>query len=812
MNVLISIVGERSEHWLGLFRALAARADVELSVLAADITASTADELRELERSSPHVRFLHAGHVLGERLTGHMASIVYDRRAGRLWPAELDVVHVIGEASYPTTVQVLRLAHRLSPSAAVTVYGAQNVLQRFPWPFRSFERRALRRVTAFTPVSADAECVLRAKGYRGPARVIPLGVDTAHFTPPTSPPAGPFTVGFVGRLEPHKGVELLLELLARIDCRLLLVGDGSSRAAIERSARARGLASRVELAGWVSHAELPRQLHRMHVLVLPSVEVVQRHVVPWIGVTWREQFGRVLCEAMACGVPVVGSELGEIPRVIGPAGATFAPGDLDGLVRALAPIRSDPAVAARLGREGAQRARDLYSWDSIAESYVDAWSQARRSVASAVGGGRMRKASLRSLGAPIGTYLPRDLPHVALRVLRHEGLRGFSRKLGRLIVQASRARPKTAGNPLPAQDPIPPVGPVGSDLSPVVRVHGRLRVVYVTEATGISGGHRQIFEQLNRLAARGHATELYTLGPEPDWFDLHVPVHTFETYGELVDDLVEQDAIKVATWWATAEHVLRAARTKGTPVYLVQDLETSYYRHDRSRREAVLASYSPEFSYVTESSWIRARLAELGVGAALISPGIDLDTYRPLDLQRRRDVVLTVGRSHYLKNLTLSWLAWRRLPTPRPELWMFGVEPDLGKKYGARYFTNPSDEEVAGLLNMAAVFLQTSRHEGFCLPVLEAMAAATPVVCTDAHGNRDFCRDGVNCLMPEARSDAVADSLETVLGNNTVSDDLSREGLLTAQRFDWDGQITQLETFLAQVQSCAGSPTRGPDA
>jgi glycosyltransferase involved in cell wall biosynthesis len=378
VKVLVSVVGERSEHWLGLFRALAGRGyDVEFHVLAADVTAGTVEGLRELERSSEHARFLHAGHRLGERLTGHMASIVYHRGARRLWPQQLEAIHVIGEASYPTTFQVLRFRNRACPRVPVTVYAAQNVLQDFAWPFRAFERYAFRHATVFVPVSADAEGVLRAKGYEGPARVIPLGVDTDHFLPRPRPPAGPFTVGFVGRLERHKGVELLPELLTRLDCQLLLVGDGSLRPAIEHTVRERRLAGRVELAGWVSQAELPRQLHRMHVLVLPSIEVVQRRVVPWIGIALREQFGRVLCEAMSCGVPVVGSDLGEIPHVIGPAGATFPPGDLDGLARELSSIRSDQALAARLGEAGARRARELYSWDSIAESYVGVWSEAK---------------------------------------------------------------------------------------------------------------------------------------------------------------------------------------------------------------------------------------------------------------------------------------------------------------------------------------------------------------------------------------------------------------------------------------------------
>jgi glycosyltransferase involved in cell wall biosynthesis len=73
-----------------------------------------------------------------------------------------------------------------------------------------------------------------------------------------------------------------------------------------------------------------------------------------------------------------------------------------------------------------------------------------------------------------------------------------------------------------------------------------------------------------------------------------------------------------------------------------------------------------------------------------------------------------------------------------------------------RYVESPDDEQVNELFCQATVFVQTSVHEGFALPPLEAMATGAAVVCTDAHGNRDFCVDGVNCLMPEANAGAMS--------------------------------------------------------
>src|SRR3712207_8258185 len=98
-----------------------------------------------------------------------------------------------------------------------------------------------------------------------------------------------------------------------------------------------------------------------------------------------------------------------------------------------------------------------------------------------------------------------------------------------------------------------------------------------------------------------------------------------------------------------------------------------------------------------------------------------------------------------------------------PRSTLFPYTTLFRSEVGARYEVGPSDAAVNELLNTATVFVQTSRHEGFCLPVLEAMSTGIPVVCTDADGNRDFCRDGENCLMPAATPEAVAAAIERVL-------------------------------------------------
>lgn len=344
------------------------------------------------------------------------------------------------------------------------------------------------------------------------------------------------------------------------------------------------------------------------------------------------------------------------------------------------------------------------------------------------------------------------------------------------------------------------------DARAVRSTEGRLRVIYVTEGTGIGGGHRDIFEHLNGLLDRGHDVALYTLGDPPDWFDLRAPVRSFEDYEELIEALRDEDAIKVATWWNTAAPVWMASVLHGIPVYFVQDIETSYYPDDEVVRHAVIDSYRPEFRYMTISGWNRERLAELGLEAELIAPGIDLENFRERpQVKRREDMVLALGRTNPLKNLPLTVAAWRALPQPRPELCLFGIEPELvgGEKgmqdEGLRYVDSPSDEQVAELLAQATVFVQTSTHEGFCLPPLESMATGGAVVCTDAHGNRDFCVDSENCLMPAPEPAAVSEALARLLGDPELRARLGRAGIETAKEYAWERRIDALEAFLEGV-------------
>src|SRR5205807_7518295 len=123
--------------------------------------------------------------------------------------------------------------------------------------------------------------------------------------------------------------------------RLRLTGNGPMRDELSGVAR-NGL--EVEIVSDISHDDMATAYARMDVLVLPS------RTTP----TWAEQFGRVLVEALWCGVPVIGSDSGEIPWVINSTGGgvVFPEGDVEALAGRIAHLRADPALRHNLARTG----------------------------------------------------------------------------------------------------------------------------------------------------------------------------------------------------------------------------------------------------------------------------------------------------------------------------------------------------------------------------------------------------------------------------------------------------------------------------
>ncbi len=311
--------------------------------------------------------------VLPMVLNGHYHVHVYRGLGALLDRVRPEVLHIDEEQYNLATYQAMRAAVRRKVPALFFTW--QNIDQRYPPPFSWLERYNFRHAAHALAGSADAAGVLRAKGYGGPLTVIPqFGVDPLLFAPGAAhssgavrPPDAPFTVGFVGRLIAAKGLLVLIEALAGLggDWTLRVVGTGEARDEAAALAQRRGIAERVDFLGQQPSTAMPEVLRSFDVLAGPSLTTPR----------WKEQFGRMLVEAMACGVPVVGSDSGEIPNVIGDAGLVVPEGDSTALRDAIASLRGDPARRQALAAQGRARVLDLFTQEAIARRTYAVYEQ-----------------------------------------------------------------------------------------------------------------------------------------------------------------------------------------------------------------------------------------------------------------------------------------------------------------------------------------------------------------------------------------------------------------------------------------------------
>jgi glycosyltransferase involved in cell wall biosynthesis len=347
--------------------ALAALDDIALTLLVPDSWRTATGVLRLPPLDAPYS-------IVVSRISrsGRIGAYRY-RDLTPLRQARPDVVHAEVEPWSLAAMQVVRAAG----DAPVVLFTWENLEGPRRLVSRVVERWVLRRVAHVIAGSAGARARMLRRGV--PASrlsVLPqLGLDFARYASgdPSraraagAPPAvGAPVIGFLGRVVPEKGVDVLVEALEPMDARLLVVGNGVARAALE-ARTARWAIGKATFVGGVASAAVPDYLACMDVLVLPSRTTEG----------WAEQFGHVLIEAMAAGVPVVGSSSGAIPEVIGEAGVVFPEGDARALRARLAGLLDDAALRKRLVGLGRARVERLYTNERIAKAQREIYRAVR---------------------------------------------------------------------------------------------------------------------------------------------------------------------------------------------------------------------------------------------------------------------------------------------------------------------------------------------------------------------------------------------------------------------------------------------------
>ncbi len=280
--------------------------------------------------------------------------------------------------------QMISLNRLLNLQAKNCFFTWWNLPYTCKFPLSTLEAYNLRHSHGILSGNQDGAEVLRDRGYQGPIGVLPqLGIDESLFCPKSEPELAAehrlapedFVIGFVGRFVPEKGLRTLATALDGLmkthgdrPWKVLLLGRGPLKQELEERAQTGGWGDRLRLIEGVPHDQVQRYINLMSTLVLPSETTQDFKTLSAVG--WKEQFGHVLIEAMACQVPVIGSDSGEIPYVIQNAGLVFPEGQAEALGDRLRTLLDSPTLSEAVGGKGYTRAMAHYTNRALAKEQL----------------------------------------------------------------------------------------------------------------------------------------------------------------------------------------------------------------------------------------------------------------------------------------------------------------------------------------------------------------------------------------------------------------------------------------------------------
>jgi glycosyltransferase involved in cell wall biosynthesis len=322
-----------------------------------------------LERPYPHLHLYSAPVVFSGRGGAHMYA------PWSIWQAvnefKPDLIQ-IEEEVFSLSAFELAIWSRMS-GIPLVVFGWENLERRLPLPLWWTCQFVLNTVKAIVPGNQDGANLMRSWGYTGLVEVMPqMGVDLDFFCPCPSRREQkvdrPFNIGFLGRLAAAKGIDSIFAAASQLKAQALnfqitLCGSGPDEKMLRDEAAKLGIANEVIWRSAVRHEKVPSELASFDVLVLPS------RTTP----IWKEQFGHVLIEAMAMGIPVIGSSSGEIPNVIGRSDLVFQEEDWQGLAIVLKRMILNPDWRQEVRQYGLERVDRYYSHNRIAERLLNLW-------------------------------------------------------------------------------------------------------------------------------------------------------------------------------------------------------------------------------------------------------------------------------------------------------------------------------------------------------------------------------------------------------------------------------------------------------
>lgn len=319
--------------------------------------------------------------ALEAHLTNHIHFFRYERRLRSLLQGDFDLIHAWEE---PYLCVGMQIAFNTPTKTPLVFRSAQSLNKKYIVPFNWIERYCVNRMSGWIfSGKLVEENLLTRPGYSGKPRChAPLGYDPSAMH--VDKPAGQAirrtlgwdnsipVIGYLGRFVAEKGISVLMSALDNLHSswRLLMVGNGPMLGKLRKWSKK--YPDRVAICSKVKHHEVAPYINAMDMMVAPSLTFPN----------WREQFGRMIVEAFACGVPIIGSDSGEIPNVIGDSGMVVPENNSKILANAIEQLIDSPGLRSEFTKSGLAVANEKYTWSKIATHTLKFFDQIIHSKAS----------------------------------------------------------------------------------------------------------------------------------------------------------------------------------------------------------------------------------------------------------------------------------------------------------------------------------------------------------------------------------------------------------------------------------------------
>lgn len=322
------------------------------------------------------LRVLRHGYQFPLMSNGANISLTFGWKLGRMLQRieaqeRFDVVHV--HSALDPGLPLIACKTMRTPKVA-TYHSARQMngawTEKVPVVFRPVWQDAINKIQAHVAVSPAAEDFVHHFFPDIRMTIIPNGVDTARFSPVEKSASAekPFTILYVGRMDPRKGAKFLFAALPELEkhipnYKIVVVGTGWMKKYYDAQIPLM-LRHRVEFKGYVAPADLPAYYQQADVYCSPS--------------TGNESFGIVLLEAMACGTPVVASDIDGYRWVVEPGheGLLVPPRSPQHLAKAIIELAGDPVRRKAMGQAGVQKAAQ-YSWTKVVDQILPVYEHVR---------------------------------------------------------------------------------------------------------------------------------------------------------------------------------------------------------------------------------------------------------------------------------------------------------------------------------------------------------------------------------------------------------------------------------------------------